>query len=268
MKKVILVVAICFAAAAFAQDGKVPLFSVTRLQTQITAHHPDNIPYFGVPAGCRLTYLITGDNIVNVKKDSLYITKLQTKDGTDISKKSDGTPAYRLGGWHPRFFREDNEGKLLTFYVEVTPDTIDLEELPSLEGFITFFAASGKETETVTIEAGDTQAHTVGAYKVSLMEREHNPKFTICVEGPEEGLLEIDVTAGGQRLKSSSKGHQSKTPYQEAIYHYQLDEPPPPEALTVSLTLWKDLQQHTMPLHPVSRRRPPPNTLKDNPMAF
>ena len=256
---VFFIVSACLAIAIFAQDEKPP-FSITRIETRILTQCPEDVPPYyrsWLFSGYYFTYLIAGSGIVDIKRDSLVITKLQMKDGKDISKTPfDEKPTYELES-HPQLFESDTKGKYARFGISVTLDNVNPEEIQVVEGFITFRAASGKETETLTIETDDTQFHPVGAYKVNLTQRGN--WFTVCVEGPEEGLAAVEVMSDGQRLGSRNRGHQGKGEHQEAIFSLNFDAKPASEHITVNLVLWKDLQERTIPLHPVNPRRKNPN---------
>ena len=262
MKKYLFfIIPACLAIAVFAQEEK-PSFSITRIETHILTQRPEDVPYMLSRqfSGYYFTYLITGSNIGHIKKDSLVITKLQMKDGTDISKTPfDERPTYGLE-LHPYLFEPDTKGKYARFGIHVAHNKVNTEEVPVIEGFITFRAASGKETETLTIETDDTKFHIVGAYKVNARQTNYAfDRFSISVQGPEEGLAAVEVLADGQPLKSNSKGHQEKGPHQEAIFSLGFDAKPASEYITINLVLWKDLKEHTMPLHPMNPRRRTPN---------
>jgi len=252
MKKVVFfVAAACLAASVFAQ-GEASPFAVTRIQTQITAQTPKGLPFGMEPsgnindeAGYEFAYLVTGEKIADIKKGSLSITKLQMQDGTDISKTSKGTPAYKLGA----FTKVSNDGKYARFGVQVTPDKVNPMELPALEGSVILYIADGTKTEVLKMKTDDHQNHIVGAYKISLS-HEKGVGLGVRAEGPENGIVTIDVMADGQRLENRGVNSFStffvsdKQKSKESFITYRFDEPSS-EDITINLTL-KSLKEHTV----------------------
>jgi len=250
MKKVVFLVAAAGLVTSFAQ-GETSPFAVTRIQTQITAQTPKDIPFDMGPsgivngkAGYDFAYLIAGENIASIKKESLTITKLQMQDGTDLSKTFRGTPNYKLGP----FPKTSDDGKYARFNVQVTSEQTSATEVPTLEGSIIVYVADGTETKSLTLKTDDAQTHTVGVYKVSLSKE---MGFGVKIEGPEHDIAAVEVTADGQRLEktgtsffsSSSAGSRRETKETSKTYNFAK---PSVAEITINLILWKNLKEHAV----------------------
>jgi len=193
----------CLVINAFAED-EVLTIQCTHARSSVDQKaFPFMMRPFGIQeAGYEFSYVITGTNIVEVKADSLAITKLALKDGTDISKTARGRPSYKIA----QAPAVDGSGVYARFIIQVAHDDVIATELPTIEGSITVVVTEGEETETVTLERGDEKPHTVGNYTVTVTE---DDLLTVTVTGAKRGIVKVEASSGGKALRSRGHGTSS-----------------------------------------------------------
>ena len=245
-----LVASLCLATSLIAQD-----------EAQVRAK-PDKVPYAVEMLGFTNAFrgssffgesyvfryrISNGENIAGVKKDSLIVTKFEAKDGTDISRTWWGKP--RLSYTH-------TSEKSAFFDVQVMHNKISLSEVPTIEGTITLDIGEGQETKTVTLKTDDRQTHALGTHRISLVHTKDGElgKFGVKVMEPGNTVVSCSIMTDSQCLVSrkilktaSSYSLLSlllNTSVPVTIYYF--DEMPDTEEVTVNLTLWKNLKEHTV----------------------
>jgi hypothetical protein len=217
-------------------------FSVMRMETNVIAEVPEDLswnvkPSLGFSGDAAkkygFSYFITGANMIRVKQDSLVVTKLQLRDGTDISKTSDGTPAYKLRegtSWaSEKYARVD---------IDVKSDTFVATEIPAIEGSVVIVTAEETETKTLTFKTDDTEPQTVGEYTVQVIQ--YKERFAVKVTGVRDGISALELVAGDQKERSHGGGTEGPN-----ILVGFFEKPLTPE-VTVNLVLWKGVKEHTV----------------------
>ena len=253
MKKMMAIIAsICLATSLIAQDEEASPFSARPVEMRIVSEFPSEVyrssNNLNLNNGYVFMYIIEGENLVNIG-EPFAVTKLHMKDGTDISTTHEGKPTYHLGYLQGIY----GDGKYAAFYVLVDFDKPTFTEVPTLEGTITLEAAEGMYTETVTIKTDDKQPHVVGEYEVSLSTESFFEPFVVNVVGEnvaraKNAVASVEVIADGQRL--GSRG--GKSAYSRSLVEptdfsasYRFEKPSTTE-VTINLTLWKNLKEHTV----------------------
>ena len=227
-----------------AQDEKPVELSVERVGSKVIAEYPQSLPWeLRPPKGeynagyYEFTYLITGVNLSAIKQDSLVITKLQMKDGTDISKTFNGMPSYKETSMS--LYEVSDDGKYAGFKIGITPDKVIPTEFPIVEGKITVCVADGTEVYPLKFPEGTMKSQTAGGYTIKIF---NDNMLMIIVNGPSEGIAGIEIISGGKKLDTKYAGG-SRSP-NERQWHFSTvvlhaDT-------TINLILWKNLREQTV----------------------
>ena len=108
---------------------------------------PEGEGFFNDGFGCKITYGITGKNIVDVKNDSRHISSIVDENGEDLFPYFYANRKYN---YLPSTFDDGKRAKFYVFVATETPMT-----LPEVSGFIYVKTADKPETQTLTFKTAD-----------------------------------------------------------------------------------------------------------------
>lgn len=240
MKRLFLA-SLLLGAACHAGDG----FDVRLIQCQIGKPLGDEVPFevkpMGHDAGVKLSFLVSGENLVAFKDDSVDIKAFTLGDGRQWARTRSGKP-----NWEQESFSKVNEeGTLGTFTVKFPGDLFGAVEGATLEGSITGITASKSEEGKVELEAGDKTLHEVGPFEVSAgggggLFGGGGDGTSITVKGDHQGVIEVVVMDGDKKLdgNGSSWSGDSKS------YHF---DKAAGKKLAVTVRYWTDLKEVAIP---------------------
>jgi hypothetical protein len=166
---VIILIAVVSAGTIRAEDAKplilrarpIQIISCDTLPTQVkpAVGHIRFKPGFGI------FYLVEGTDLRGVKAGSLFIDSIFTPDGTDISRKRNGEPAYNQGA----FPTVSDDGTYCIFSVEVG-DSSQFGKVERLivKGSIVALTGSEHEKKTVELDVNDGSEKKVGPFSIQV----------------------------------------------------------------------------------------------------
>jgi hypothetical protein len=235
--------------AVYAQEAGQPSVRARPVQIVSCDDLPARLDFkvkpMGYKPGFQIYYLLEGENLVGIKKDSLVLDFIKTASGSDISKHRNGKPAYEQGS----FPKVSEDGKHGVFSVEVEENQFGKLENLSIKGTITVLTGSQRKEQSVELSVADKQKKKVGPFSVaiasgggSLMGMGSSDK-TIGVEltGPLESIIEIKLLDGAHELNSEGwmSDGSSKT--------FSFSKPRN-TTVSVSINHWTDLKEEEVPL--------------------
>ena len=246
-KRLFFVISVAgFMSYAFAQDEKPVELSVTRVRSEVTANLPQDLPSCinpshesPPPTGYTFSYLVMGTHIAGIKEDSLVVSKLQMKDGKNVSRTTfRGTPSFKMEHSQGKV---SDDGKYALFQVKVTVGKAIATELPIIEGTVDVCIADGTEVHAVKLSDDDNQSYTVGDYTIKILGHDARRMFVQTDgDGAKEGIAGLQVLVKEKEINCDSYGwspnHRSWT--------YNFGESL--SDVTVNLMLWKNLRTQTV----------------------
>jgi hypothetical protein len=161
----------------------------------------------GETTGCEIFYLVTGNNLTEVDRDSINITSVTTRDGKDISKDNRGRPTWKIGA----FPRVSDDGKQAVFSIFIATEAS--LAAPAIKGGVNIKSAGKTETETLTFKTAD-KGKEQKAGPVTFAIDKDDDDFGIVMKGDRSLISEISITAGGKKIKQNGyMGMNNKTTY-------------------------------------------------------
>ncbi len=231
MKKILLLSALLTGITCLAQNATL---AAKPLQYTFTLPAIEALPFdvkpFGASdkPGCEITYLVIGNGLTDIDRDSIQIDAIATKDGKDLSKDNRGRASWKLSG----FTKVSDDGKYATFSIFVA--TENPMTIPTIKGSITAKSAGKTETKTLTFKAADKGVEQKAGPFTFAISKEDD--FGILMKGDRGLVTELTINAGGKVIKKQGYfGSPTTTAYQFA------DTPTTPE-FTLSVTYFTDQQ--------------------------
>jgi hypothetical protein len=235
MKRGILsVLAVC---AGYAADATIP----TCKPVMITAGSalPTTIGFgerpMGHMEGCKISYLVEGQDLIGFKKDSLTITSILGADGKDISQTRMGKKTWKMG----HFPKTTDDGKYGIFEIEISENVFGKTDGLVVNGSITANSGSDLQSKKLTFAVDDKKVETLGAMKVSLKGDENS--FGVQVEGALEKVNTLTVLDGSTPLNSQGTMSFSK----QKTYNFSK---PSGKSVTVEISYWNKLTEVIVPI--------------------
>jgi hypothetical protein len=247
--KRLLLASLLLGATCPAEDG----FDVRLIQCQIGKPLGDEVPFevkpMGHDAGVKLSFLVTGQNLVAFKDDSVDIKAFTLGDGRQWARTRSGKP-----NWEQESFSKVNEeGTIGSFTVKFPGDVFGAVEGATLDGSITAITASNSAEGKAELTSGDKTEHKVGPFTVSLgggggLFGGGGDGTTVTVKGEHQGVIEVVVMDGDKKLdgNGSSWSGDSKS------YHF---DKAAGKKLAVTVRYWTDLKEVAVPfkMEPVKK---------------
>lgn len=251
MKRLFLA-SLLLASSGLAQDA----FEVRLIQCQIGKPLGDEVPFEVKPmchdAGVKLTFLVTGQNLVAFKDDSVDIKSFTLGDGRQWARTRSGKPNWE----QESFSKVGEEGTIGSFAVKFPGDLFGAVEGSTLEGSITAITASKPEEGKAEVTLGDKTEHKVGPFTVSAggggggggLFGGGGDGTAITVKGDHQGVIEVVAMDGDTKLDGSGtfSSGDSKS--------FQFDKAKG-KTLAVTVRYWTDLKEVAIPfkMEPVKK---------------
>jgi hypothetical protein len=172
MKKIVLIsIMLGGSIASLAQSNAVPV--ATPLQYTLTLPTVKDAPFDVTlrlggdnKPGCKITYLVSGENIISIDKDSVKIDSVTGSDGKDLSKNSRGRASWSFDSAH----NVSDDGGHAFFSIFV--DTESGAGIPNIKGSIGAKVARKPETKTLAFKTGEKgQAQDAGPLSFSVADK-------------------------------------------------------------------------------------------------
>lgn len=220
-------------------------FDVRLIQCQIGKPLGDEVPFdvkpMGHDAGVKLAFLVTGENLVAFKDDSVDIKAFTLGDGRQWARTRSGKPNWE----QESFSKVGEEGTLGSFTVKFPGDLFGAVEGATLEGSITAITASKSEEGKAELEVGDKTLHKVGPFEVSAgggggLFGGGGDGTTITVKGDHKGVIEVEVMDGDTKLDGSGSSWSGDS----KSYHFDKAKG---KKLAVTVRYWTDLKEVVIP---------------------
>lgn len=220
-------------------------FDVRLILCQIGKPLGDEVPFevkpMGHDAGVKLSFLVTGENLVAFKDDSVDIKAFTLADGRQWARTRSGKPNWE----QESFSKVGEEGTIGSFTVKFPGDLHGAVEGATLEGSITAITASKSEEGKVELEVGDKTLHEVGPFEVSAgggggFFGGGSDGTTITVKGDHQGVIEVVAMDGGTKLDGSSTSWSGDS----KSFHFDKAKG---KKLEVTVRYWTDLKEVAIP---------------------
>lgn len=115
--------------------------------------------------GFEISYLIEGEDLIGVKKNSLEIKSIMTGRGKDISKKRNGKIAYDMGS----FPKASDDGKYCVFSIEVDDASqFGKVEQIKVNGSIVALLGTKREDKTVEVNVNEKKETKAGLFSIQV----------------------------------------------------------------------------------------------------
>jgi hypothetical protein len=176
---------------------------VRLVQYQVGAALSDEVPFevkpMGHQYGAILELLVSGEDLVAFREDSLEITALNSRDGEPLVSG-------RGPGWKETSFPKVGEdGTVAKFGIEIAGDLMGRIEGAEVKGSIGMQTASEEESVRETLKVGGP-AKSFGDLEVKLARRKGfgggPPSLGVVVVGDYAAVIEVTVEADGENLES------------------------------------------------------------------
>lgn len=189
---------------------------VRLVQYQVGAALSDEVPFevkpMGHQYGAILELLVSGEDLVAFRDDSLEITALNDRDGEPLVSGRGRNP-----GWKETSFpKVAEDGTVAKFGIEIAGDLMGRIEGAVVKGSIGMQTASEEESVREILEVGGP-ATSFGDLEVKLSRRKGfgggPPTLGVVVVGDHAAVIEVTVEAGGGSLegRGSSWSGDTKT---------------------------------------------------------
>ena len=220
-------------------------FEVRLIQCQIGKPLGDEVPFevkpMGHDNGVKLSYLVTGENLVAFKDDSVDIKAFTLGDGRQWARTRSGKANWK----QESFSKVGEEGTLGSFTVSFPGDLFGAVEGSTLEGSITAITASKSEEGKAELEVGDKTLHEVGPFEVSAgggggLFGGGGNGTTINVKGDHQGVIEVVVMDGETKLDGSGSSWSGDS----KSFHFDKAKG---KKLAVTVRYWTDLKEVVIP---------------------
>jgi hypothetical protein len=136
--------------------------------------------------GIEIFYLVEGTDLAGLKDDSLQVSSLRGRDGSDLSVTRTGTATVTLGP----FPATTDDGRHLFFSLRSQEDLFGRVDERSLRGSVVVFTGSRRETGELTITA-TTPPQVVGPFRVSPAPGVSAGDVGVTVTGPLPALINV-----------------------------------------------------------------------------
>lgn len=234
-------VLLAFATAALSAADS-PAFTCKPVMISAGAELPAAIGFtdrpMGYELGCKIAYLVEGEDLIGFKKDSLLITAITTADGKDFATKRNGKPSWKQG----HFPKTTDDGKYGIFTIEVNENLFGRTDGLNITGTIVALSGTDRQTKKLTLKVGDAAAEDVGGLKVVLVSDKSDPDdFGVQVTGDIAKVAEITVLDGTTKLTSRGSSWSGT----QRTWNFAQ---PAGATVTVEFTWWNKLTMVTVPI--------------------
>lgn len=236
------------ALPALAQAPQGPAIRLVQIRSAIPL--PESIPFeakpMGYEPGFELFYIVKGEGLAGVKKDSIVLDHIRTRDGTDLAAHSNGRPAYEMGS----FPKASEDGRWATFSVKVSQNAFGKVESLAVKGRVVLLVATRNETlkgELTTaggppVQMGPFSAVVASGPPTGMRSGffAGSGDFGVQVTGPCDSITEIALMTDGGKTKSNGNMTMNNGP---VSYFFPK---PAGDTFALQIRYWADLQEQTV----------------------
>jgi len=214
-----------------------PTFKVTPIQTVACDDLPNNLSFkfkpFGYSKGFQVHYLIEGENLVAIKKESLKVEYIKGKDGKDISKLR-GKDTYKLGS----FPKVSDDGKYALFSVASKSNQFGKVDSLELKGSITLFSASKNEKKSLEATIGTTQK--IGPLSITVSQDKYKDSRIVVDVSNAHALIDLKLIDGDKEYKAKNSS------WRKQSRHYKFEKPKN-TTFTLKASYWIEMKELSIP---------------------
>jgi hypothetical protein len=172
---------------AQAQERSAP-FTTRAVQFRASAPLPGTIPFeqqpLGHDTGFEIVYLVEGRDLTGVKQDSLQLTSLRARDGSDLSLTRTGASPVELGP----FPKATEDGRYLLFSVQSGQDLFGRVDERSLAGSVVVFTGSRRASAELSLSP-TSPPQALGPFQVQPAAGATGTEMGVTVTGPMAALI-------------------------------------------------------------------------------
>ena len=145
-----------------------------------------------------LSFVVTGENLVGLDKESLKLTRLDLGDSS-VLRDREGATAYSL--WP--FPAISKDGSILTFEVKIDSDIFPNAGNLKAEGEVVALSSTGYNTlEHALASTGDPADFDLGSFKINTSHDGND--LQVKITGDLGKLSRLEVKADGKAIESNS----------------------------------------------------------------
>jgi hypothetical protein len=233
---------VCSSAPAQAQRQDGATLNARPVQFRASAPLPGTIPFekkpFGHSNGFEVVYLVEGRDLSGVKEDSLQLSALRGRDGSDLSLTRSGTSAVELGP----FPQITDDGRFVLFSVRSDEDLFGRVDERSLTGTVVVFTGSRRETGELTLSP-TSGPQRLGPFQVQPAAGATAAEMAVTVRGPMPALINVLQIRAGRTVTAE----QTSWDGTEKTFVFPAGGEP---SARFRLNYWADLAEHTVPFGP------------------
>jgi len=212
---------------------------------------PASVPFDAKPMqyepGFRVWFLIEGADLVGFKPESLAISAMIDGAGKDISKKRNGSPAYKMGS----FPKVSDDGKFAVFEVDGTENEFGRADQIKISGAVTMLTSTKRSEAKGELDLSLQRKVALGPFQASVgaggifgnLIASGSSQTPVLVDGDLSKLIDVKLFDGATELKhdmTSSSGSQK-------VYYFHKGESQKP---TIVVSYWEDLKEVVVPFGP------------------
>jgi hypothetical protein len=233
---------VCGSAPAQAQRQGGATLSARPIQFRASAPLPGTIPFekkpFGHSNGFEVVYLVEGRDLSGVKEDSLQLSALRGRDGSDLSLTRSGTSPVELGP----FPQITDDGRFVLFSVRSNEDLFGRVDERSLRGTVVVFTGSRRETGELTLSPTDAP-QMLGPFQVQPAAGVTASDRAVTVRGPLPALINVLQIRAGREVAAE----QTSWDGTEKTFYFPSGGEASPR---LRLNYWSDLAERTVTFGP------------------
>jgi hypothetical protein len=217
-------------------------FTARAVQFRASAPLPGTIPFekkpMGHDTGFEIVYLVEGRDLTGVKEDSLQLTSLRARDGSDLRLTRTGTSPVALGP----FPQATEDGRHLLFSVQSGEDLFGRVDERSLRGSVVVFTGSRRESGELSL-APTSPPQALGPFQVQPAAGATTAEMGVTVTGPLAALINALQIRDGRTVTAEQTSWDGT---QKTFYF-----PAGGDASSrIRLNYWTDLRERTVSFGP------------------
>ena len=240
----LLATLLVIATSALAQQPKGPMVKMAQIRSSapLPADVPFDVKPMGYEPGFEIGYVVKGEGLASVKKDSLVMDHILTREGVNLAASRAGQPGYEMGA----FPKVSEDGRYASFSVKVNQDAFGKVESLAMKGRITLLMATQRETASATLATAGGESVQAGPFTVAIHSGNSEGmggaffgggQFGVQVSGPCDSLIDLKLLDGGRATESEGTMTSGNGP---TVYFFPKPTHGP---ATVQIHYWTDMKE-------------------------
>ena len=236
------------AISAWGQTARVPLVKMAQIRSSapLPADVPFDVKPMGYEPGFEIGFVIKGEGLASVKRNSLVMEHILTRDGVNLAESRTGRPAYEMGA----FPKVSEDGRYAGFSVKVNQDAFGKVESLALKGSVILLMATQRATASATLTTAGGEPVKAGPFTVAMHSGQGDGmggaffgggQFGIQVSGPCDSIIDMHLLDGGRTTDSEGTMTEGHGP---TVYFFPK---PTQEQASLQINYWTDMQEQTVP---------------------